>query len=75
MSDRYEVDTDELVEQLGEHQRLTGTEPQEGPAGMTRRDLLLKGRCRGGGVGRRRARRHRSGEDRRRVASSPERCG
>ena len=41
MSDQFEVDTDELVEQLGEHQRLTGTEPKEESSGMTRRDLLL----------------------------------
>ena len=42
MSDQFEVDTDELVEQLGEHQRLTGTSP-----GRVRRneppDLLLRG--------------------------------
>ncbi len=43
MSDHFEVDTDELVEQLGEHQRLTGTEPGEESGGMSRRDLLLKG--------------------------------
>jgi len=43
MSDHFEVDTDELVEQLGEHQRLTGTEPREESGGMSRRDLLLKG--------------------------------
>src|ERR1044071_3789890 len=39
-----EFDRDELVSQLSEHQRLTGTEPNdEGRSGMTRRDLLLKG--------------------------------
>ena len=39
-----EFDRDELVSQLNEHQRLTGTEPKdEGSSGMTRRDLLLKG--------------------------------
>ena len=43
MSDHFEVDTDELVEQLGEHQRLTGTESREESGGMSRRDLLLKG--------------------------------
>ncbi|HEY7692598.1 MAG TPA: extracellular solute-binding protein [Gaiellaceae bacterium] len=43
MSDRFEVDTDELVEQLREHQRLTGTEPREESSGMSRRDLLLRG--------------------------------
>ncbi len=43
MSDQFEVDTDELVEQLGEHQRLTGTEPKEESSGMTRRDLLKRG--------------------------------
>jgi putative spermidine/putrescine transport system substrate-binding protein len=43
MSDQYEVDTDELVEQLGEHQRLTGTEPREESRGMTRKDLLKRG--------------------------------
>src|SRR3954453_16359575 len=42
MSDQFEVDTDELVEQLGEHQRLTGTEPRES-SGMTRKDLLKRG--------------------------------
>ena len=43
MSDQFEVDTDELVEQLGEHQRLTGTEPKDESSGMTRRDLLMRG--------------------------------
>ena len=43
MSDQFEVDTDELVEQLGEHQRLTGTEPKDESSGMNRRDLLLRG--------------------------------
>jgi putative spermidine/putrescine transport system substrate-binding protein len=43
MSDQFEVDTDELVEQLGEHQRLTGTEPKDESGGMSRRDLLLRG--------------------------------
>jgi putative spermidine/putrescine transport system substrate-binding protein len=43
MSDHFEVDTDELVEQLGEHQRLTGTEPKDESSGMSRRDLLLRG--------------------------------
>ena len=43
MSDQFEVDTDELVEQLGEHQRLTGTEPKEESSGMTRGDLLKRG--------------------------------
>ena len=43
MSDQFEVDTDELVEQLREHQRLTGTEPKEEAGGYTRRDLLKRG--------------------------------
>ena len=60
MSDRYEFDTDELVEQLGEHQRLTGTESQ----GRGQRDdshaTSFYGRCqRRRGVGRRSARRTR----------------
>ena len=39
-----EFDRDELVSQLSQHQRLTGTEPKdEGGSGMTRRDLLVKG--------------------------------
>ena len=43
MSDQFEVDPDELVEQLGEHQRLTGTEPKDESSGMSRRDLLVRG--------------------------------
>ncbi|HXJ63197.1 MAG TPA: extracellular solute-binding protein [Actinomycetota bacterium] len=44
MSEEFEFDRDELVSELSEHQRLTGTEPNdEGRSGMTRRDLLLKG--------------------------------
>jgi putative spermidine/putrescine transport system substrate-binding protein len=43
MPEEYE-DTGELLEQIREHQRLTGTEPEEeGSNGMTRRDLLVKG--------------------------------
>ena len=44
MSEEFEFDRDEFVSELSEHQRLTGTEPNdEGGSGMTRRDLLLKG--------------------------------
>ena len=44
MTEEFEVDRDELADQLREHQRLTGTEPKdESPDGMTRRDLLVKG--------------------------------
>jgi putative spermidine/putrescine transport system substrate-binding protein len=42
MPEEFE-DTGELLHEIGEHQRLTGTEPEEGPNGMTRRDLLVKG--------------------------------
>src|SRR5262245_38497198 len=43
MPEEFEVDTGELAEQLREHQRLTGTEPEDEAGGMTRRDLLVKG--------------------------------
>src|SRR5262249_36978032 len=43
MPEEFE-DTGELLDQIREHQRLTGTEPEEeGSNGMTRRDLLVKG--------------------------------
>ena len=43
MPEEFE-DSGEYLDELREHQRLTGTEPQEeGPNGMTRRDLLVKG--------------------------------
>lgn len=44
MPEEFEVDTGELLEQLREHQRLTGTEPKDEESnGMTRRDLLVRG--------------------------------
>src|SRR5262245_18384873 len=43
MSDQFEVDTDELVEQIGEHQRLTGTEPKEDSSDLSRLAVLLRG--------------------------------
>src|SRR5882672_4394635 len=44
MSEEFEFDRDELASELREHQRLTGTEPEdEARSGMSRRDLLLKG--------------------------------
>jgi putative spermidine/putrescine transport system substrate-binding protein len=44
MPEEFEVDRDELAKQIGEHQRLTGTEPKDEESnGMTRRDLLVKG--------------------------------
>ena len=44
MPEEFEVDTGELLSQLREHQRLTGTEPKDEESnGMTRRDLLVKG--------------------------------
>src|SRR5262249_23772569 len=43
MSDQFEVDTDELVEQLHEHQRLTGTEPRDESGGRSRGDLRVGG--------------------------------
>src|SRR5262245_65897590 len=42
MPEEFE-DSGELLDEIREHQRLTGTEPQEGSNGMTRRDLLVKG--------------------------------
>src|SRR5436189_4446967 len=44
MPEEFE-DSGELLDQLREHQRLTGAEPEEeeGADGMTRRDLLVKG--------------------------------
>ena len=43
MPEEFE-DTGELLEQLREHQRLTGTEPRDEESnGMTRRDLLVRG--------------------------------
>jgi putative spermidine/putrescine transport system substrate-binding protein len=43
MAEEFEG-TDELLEQIREHQRLTGTEPKDEESnGMTRRDLLVKG--------------------------------
>ena len=42
MPEEFEVDPGELVEQIREHQRLTGTEPKDESGGMTRRDLLVK---------------------------------
>ncbi len=44
MPEEFEVDNGELLYQLREHQRLTGTEPKDEESnGMTRRDLLVKG--------------------------------
>ena len=38
MGEEFEFDTGEHLAELREHQRLTGTEPQdEAPSGMTRR--------------------------------------
>jgi putative spermidine/putrescine transport system substrate-binding protein len=42
MPEEFEVDTGELADQIREHQRLTGTEPDEA-RGMSRRDLLVRG--------------------------------
>jgi putative spermidine/putrescine transport system substrate-binding protein len=44
MSEEIEFDRDELVDQLREHQQLTGGDVQDsGPSGISRRDLLVKG--------------------------------
>jgi putative spermidine/putrescine transport system substrate-binding protein len=52
MPEEYEFDTGELLSELREHQRLTGTEPKdEAPGGMTRRDLLVKGGATAAAVG------------------------
>ena len=44
MPEEFEHDSAELAAEIGEHQRLTGTEPHDEVSnGMTRRDLLVKG--------------------------------
>jgi putative spermidine/putrescine transport system substrate-binding protein len=44
MPEEFEHDPVELAAEIREHQRLTGTEPQDEESnGMTRRDLLVKG--------------------------------
>src|SRR3954464_8495691 len=43
MPEEFEVDTGELADEIREHQRLTGTEPEDERRGMTRRDVLVKG--------------------------------
>ena len=52
MPEEYEIDTGELLSEIREHQRLTGTEPKdEASSGMTRRDLLVKGGVAAAAVG------------------------
>jgi len=52
MPEEYEADTGELLAEMREHQRLTGTEPvDEASRGMTRRDLLVKGGVAAAAVG------------------------
>src|SRR4051794_39381387 len=43
MPEEFEFDADELAKEIGEHQRLTGTEAKEESGGLTRRDLLKRG--------------------------------
>lgn len=43
MPEEYEFDAGELASEIREHQRLTGTEPQDEASGLSRRDLLVKG--------------------------------
>jgi len=44
MPEEFEVDTGELLQELREHQRLTGTEPKDEEShGLTRRDVLVRG--------------------------------
>jgi putative spermidine/putrescine transport system substrate-binding protein len=52
MPEEYELDSGELLNQLREHQRLTGTEPKdEQSRGLTRRDVLVKGGAAAAAVG------------------------
>jgi putative spermidine/putrescine transport system substrate-binding protein len=52
MPEEFELDTGELLYQIGEHQRLTGTEPtDEASSGMSRRDLLVRGGVAAASVG------------------------